>query len=120
MTSTAPEPTWWSAISDGTTRWFPLVGSIAAWAVHIVALASLVQSTCNTAGRDWLLHAITAACLAVAVAALVLAIRLSRRVDTGAGLAFFGRVSVLVASINIALIVLEEVYVVALHGHTCG
>ena len=120
MRAATPEPPWRSALSNGASRWFPLVGSIAAWAVHIVALASLVQLTCNTSGREWVLHAITAACLGVAAAALVLAVRLARRVDSREGLAFFGRVSVLVAGINIALIVLEEVYVVAFHGHSCG
>ena len=120
MTATPDPPAWRSALGDGATRWFPLVASIAAWAVHIVALASLVQSTCNTSGREWVLHAITAACVAVAVVALLLAVRLARRVDSRDGLAFFGRVSVVVAGINIALIVLEEVYVVAFHGHSCG
>jgi hypothetical protein len=120
MTTAAPEPSWRSAISGGMTRWFPIVGSIGAWAVHLVALASLVRYTCNAPAKAWTLHAVTIGCLVVAGAALVLAVRLMR---AGAGRrrdVFLGQVSALVALINIALIALEEVYVVALHGHTCG
>jgi hypothetical protein len=120
MTTATPEPPWRSAISGGLVRWFPIVGSIGAWAVHIVALAALARYTCTAPGREWVLHAITAGCLAVALLALLLSIRLARVDHDRRGEAFLGRVSILVVTANIALIALEEVYVVALHGHSCG
>ena len=120
MKTAATEPTWRSAISTGITSWFPIVGSIAAWAVHLVALASLVRYTCNAPAHAWTLHAFTAGCLVVAGAALLFAIRLARAGAARSRDVFLGQVSVLVVVINIALIALEEVYVVALHGHTCG
>jgi hypothetical protein len=120
MTTAAPEPTWRSAISGGVTRWFPIVGSIGAWAVHLVALASLVRYTCNSPSDAWTLHAVTVGCLVVAGAALVFALRLTRAGVDRSRDVFLGHVSVLIVVINIVLIALEEVYVVAFHGHTCG
>lgn len=116
-----------SALRSGITTWYPLTGGIIAWTIHLVALASLVRLTCNAPSYGWLLHAITAGCVAMTVAALVLALRLratGARDDEAEDAAgrdlFLGRLAVIVSAFNLALIVLEEVYVVVLHADRCA
>ena len=113
-----------SAIRAAATVWFPLVGGIAAWAVHLVFLAAFVRYSCNAPGSAWAMHAVTAATVMVTVAALVLARRLGRDVTTDdddvVGERFLGQLALLVGAISLLLIVVEEIYVIAFHASSCG
>lgn len=59
--------------------WYAFLGGPVAWAVHIAARYPLVPTACK-AGAVWILHVITAACLAVSVGAALSAVRVSRAV----------------------------------------
>jgi hypothetical protein len=106
--------------------WFPIVGPIAAWAVHIVYLASIVRFTCTEPTATWTIHAVTAATVAVAVLGTYLAWRLTRVAadEAGPGVAgrhlFLGRLGLIVGVVNVAVILLEELYVVGLHSVRCA
>ena len=106
--------------------WFPVVGPIAAWAVHLVYLASIVQFTCNAPSSTWTIHAMTVAMVAVAGLATYLSWRLTRvaAAEDGTGVAgrhlFLGRLGLIIGAVNIAVILLEELYVVGLHQVRCA
>jgi hypothetical protein len=107
--------------------WFPIVGSIAAWAVHLVGEASLVRSAQTHPWVVWAMHGLTVACAAVAVACVVVALRLTRlggRVHGGSEsgtmegrASFLGWLGVYVASFNLALILAEELIILGVHRH---
>ncbi|MGB6059125.1 MAG: hypothetical protein WBF71_12785 [Microthrixaceae bacterium] len=183
-----------SAIRDFFLVWYAMLAGILLWAIHLVALASLVQLSCNNPGTDWITHTVTAVTLAGTVLAIVLSVRLLRtgkeqlaltssgsgsgsgdpaiteahredpdrtkpdpeedpdrtepnpeenrdredpdRTDPNFGdfhpddfdsgstppqrLIFMGRFGILIGSISALLIVMEEVYAVALHSTTCA
>jgi hypothetical protein len=106
--------------------WFPIVGTIAAWAVHIVGIAALTRYTCNASGSDWMVDALTVGCVLVAAVGTWLAWRLMRvsAAEDGADVAgrhlFLGRFGVLVGATNLLVIVLEHVYFVGLHSVRCA
>ena len=129
MTATAPGPSAAvsrrshsirSAVAGGVTRWFPFVGSIGAWAVHLVALASLVRLTCTDPGWEWAMHAITAGTLLVTLVAGAFAVRLQRTRDDDIRSRSLGLVAVAVCIFNALLIVTEETLVWALRSQRCG
>jgi hypothetical protein len=116
-----------SAIRSGFTVWYALLGGIAAWAIHLVGVASLVRLTCNDRSWDWSLHALTAVTLAMTVVALWLCWRLQRTPADDDSLPdepslgrFLGRLGLLINTFNFALISLEEFYVIVLHSRPCG
>lgn len=149
-----------SAVRDFFLVWYAMLAGILLWAIHLVALASLVQLSCNNPGTDWITHTVTAVTLAGTVLAIVLSVRLLRvgkeqltltasvsvsddpvrddpvRDDPDPGdshpddfdsgstpperLIFMGRFGILIGSISALLIVMEEVYAVALHSTTCA
>src|SRR4051812_49889826 len=45
--------------------WFPIVGPIAAWAVHIVYLGAIARFTCTEPTSEWTIHLVTAGWLLV-------------------------------------------------------
>jgi hypothetical protein len=116
-----------SAVREGFAVWYALLGGIGAWAIHLVALASLVRLTCNAHRYEWVLHAITGITLAMTAVAIGLSRRLMRAggdddsTDTESGRAeFLGRLGIIVGVANFALISLEELYVILLHTRPCG
>ncbi len=116
----------WSAVRSGFTIWYALLGSIGAWMIHLLFLASFVRYTCNDPGSKWVLHAVTALTLVMVVGAMALCWRLDRRdgdeaSDRGSGpLRFVGRLGLVIGATNFALIALEELYVVVLASRRCG
>ncbi len=98
--------------------WFPLLGSIAAWAVHLVLLTAVVRISCTDEGWVAVMHWATAATLAVTAAAAVLSLRLAR---SGVHpLRFIGRLGLLFAAVNGLLIVVEELLVLGLGSQRCA
>lgn len=108
------------------TRWFPVLGSIPAWAVHLVFLSAYARESCTRPSTRWALHAATVLCLAVAALATALSARHARAgapedapADAGRT-AFLGRLGVAIGLADVLLIALEGLYAVALGGRTCG
>lgn len=109
------------------TIWFPIVGSIAAWAIHLVGEASLVRSAQLHPWVVWVMHGLTVATGAIAVACIAIAWRATRlgaRVHGGersgameGRASFLGWVGVYVASFNLALILAEELIILELNRH---
>jgi len=110
--------------------WFAVfIGPIGAWAVHLVAATSLVRASCTHPWAETLSHVITAVTLAVALGCMALSWRLVRAGGDAASegahdppgrVRFLGLLGLGIGAFNVALIVLEEVYIVAFHGHSCG
>ena len=115
-----------SALGQAATTWFPVFGAVAAWAVHLVALASLARLGCDHDGARIAMHAITAGCLAVAVLAVVLAARLAATGEDDSGtstasrLKFLGLLGLIIGLVQIGLIIVEELDVLTLAGVHCG
>ncbi len=105
--------------------WFPLLGGIGAWTVHLIFLASWAPYACRT-GERWPMHVATGVLASFALVATLLAVRLVRvgrdadtEATTGAGrLRFLGEVAFLISVISLALIVLEGLYAAVVPG--CG
>jgi cytochrome bd-type quinol oxidase subunit 2 len=101
--------------------WYPLVGGIGAWTVHLMALASAARWAEDT-HHMWLLHLLTAVCAAATVLAMWLAHRLAaaagrasdEALEDPGQLLFLGHLGLLVGAINLALILLEGLYVVVI------
>jgi hypothetical protein len=89
--------------------WFAVTGGIVAWLAHITALSALVAPACGDAGAEWAMHAATAACSLMTVAALVVAMRLARRGSRP--WRFLGQVGVISSATNLVLILFEGSYV---------
>jgi hypothetical protein len=106
--------------------WFPIVGPIAAWTVHILYISSIARFTCTDPTATWTIHAVTAATLIVAGAATLLAWRLTRvsgpeDADDVAGRhLFLGRLGLAIGAVNILVIVLEELYAIGFHPVRCA
>jgi hypothetical protein len=115
-----------TAVRNLVGTWFPVFGSIPAWTVHLLAITALARYSCNVPSTRWTFHVITALTLAMAVAATLLSARLVREggdetSPEGPGrMAFLGRLGLLIGATDVLLIVLEEVYVLGLTGHSCG
>jgi membrane protein implicated in regulation of membrane protease activity len=106
--------------------WFPIVGPIAAWAVHVLYISSIARFTCTVPSSSWTTHALTVVCVAVCLVALFLAWRLTHQVadeaeDTTSGRhLFMGRLAIIVAATNILVILLEELYTIGFHPVRCA
>ncbi|MCU1376161.1 MAG: hypothetical protein JWO68_3447 [Actinomycetia bacterium] len=106
--------------------WFPLVAPIAAWAVHIVFIASIARFTCTRPSSTWTIHAVTAATLVVCAVAMALAWRLTRVAttedadDVAGRHLFLGRLALLVGAANVVVILLEELYAIGFHPVRCA
>jgi ammonia channel protein AmtB len=104
--------------------WYAIFGGVAAWTVHLVALASLVQWTIDEHTGEWPLHLITGVTVAITLHAIYLSARMWRSTrgadeesDTEAGqLHFLGMVGLLVGAISLALILIEGIYVIPLYS----
>ena len=110
----------------GATTWFAVFGSVAAWAVHLVALAGLACLGCDHGGARVAMHVITAGCLALAAVAVALSVRLAAAGDDDAGTSpmawhkFLGLLGLIIGVVQIGLIVVEELDVLTLAGIHCG
>ena len=107
--------------------WFPQVAPIAAWAVHIVSIASLARLSCSRGSAETSRHLITVGTLAVVAVSMLLSWRLVRiggdppdADDTASRHVFLGRLGLLIGAFNFAVIVLEELYVLGFHPVRCG
>jgi hypothetical protein len=115
-----------TAVRNLITTWFPVFGSIPAWALHVLAIAALTRYTCTVPSTRWTLHALTAGTLLMAVVATGMAWLMVRAggdetSPEGPGrLEFLGRLGLIIGATDVLLIVLEEIYVVGLAGHSCG
>ena len=108
-------------LAGGYRVWFALVAPIAAWAVHIVAAASLVPLTCDHDEVEWVLHGLTAAMSLVVVLALWVSYGMVRagQDDEESGseagrTRFLGLLGLIIGFSNLALILLEGSYVIFL------
>jgi hypothetical protein len=102
---------------DQVLGWGAVVVPIAAWTVHIVALASLVNLACDHPRVEWVMHGLTALLGLVCIGCLAIArryMRLPNGGDSGsthANLHFLGQLGVAIAIVNLILIVVEGIYV---------
>jgi hypothetical protein len=109
---------------DQVLGWGAVVVPIAAWTVHMVALASLVEFACDHPGAKWVMHGLTIGLGLVCVACLVLAWRHAHLPNgeeagsTTANLRFLAHLGIAVAAVNLLLIAAEGSYVLFLH--TCA
>jgi hypothetical protein len=116
-----------SAVRQAIAVWYALLGSIAAWTIHLVLFVSIVRYTCNAHGYVWVMHLATLVTLVMTVVALALCWRMlqtsdgdeSESDDGGRG-QFIARLGLLIGVINFALIALEEIYVIVLNSRRCG
>jgi hypothetical protein len=99
--------------------WATIVLSIAAWTVHIVGLAALVQYVCEHPGVEWVMHGMTIGLALVTLLLMLLCIPGARLPDgdeeagtATANVRFLSRVAIAVGGANLLLIVVEGVYVV--------
>jgi hypothetical protein len=107
--------------------WFPILGPLAAWAVHLVAESALVRSAQQHDWVIWVMHGLSVVLGAVAVAGIVVAYGLTRagdHVDTGersgsaeSRSAFLGWLGLYAAAFNLLLIAGEEAIIVWVHVH---
>lgn len=114
-----------SAIKSAVTVWYALLGGIAAWTIHLVALTSFVRFTCNTDNYVWVMHLITAVTLGLTAVAMALSQRLVRKGKAGTGegaerTRFIGQLGLVVGAVNVMLIALEGLYVFVLESRRCG
>jgi hypothetical protein len=116
-----------SAVHEAVFRWYALLGSIAAWTIHLLVLAAIVRLTCNAHRYTSVMHVTTAVTLLMAVVAITLSVRVLRSTsshdasDTADGRRrFFGLLGVIIGAFNFSLISLEELYVILLHAKRCG
>ena len=97
--------------------WYGVIAGIGAWTVHLLAVSSLAREACLRAGTIWVMHAITAACAAATILALVFAWQFARQPgEDESGFAegrerFLGRLGLLISAINLLLILGEGSYV---------
>ncbi len=102
---------------DQVLGWTAVVVPIAAWTIHIVALASLVDLACDHPGVEWVMHGLTVGLALVCLGCVAIAwrhLRLPNGEDAGttkANLRFLAQLGVAVAVVNLVLIVVEGVYV---------
>lgn len=101
----------------GLMLWVAVVTGVAAWAAHLLLLASLVRWTCNEDGSRWVLDVLTAVTAAATLLAMWLCLGIMRASgeDEEAGTPaartrFLGVFGLMTGSINLVLILLEGSY----------
>lgn len=102
----------------GLRLWFGVIGGIAAWAAHLLALSALVQYTCNEPGTRWVLDAITVATALIALLAIWICVGILRGTSDddeafpslGGRTRFLGLFGLITGVVNLALILLEGSY----------
>lgn len=119
-----------SAVREAVLVWYAVLGGIAAWTIHLLALSSLVRFTCNAHGYVWLMHLFTVVTLAMTIVAMLLCRRMLRSGaeadgdessdSEGGRTQFLGRLGMIVGVTNLALISVEGLYVFVLASRRCG
>ena len=107
----------------GLLVWATMTAGLAAWTVHIVSFAALVQYV-ETHDHRWIFTVGNIVCVGVALAAMWLSwlmIRAAGDASEDAGtpagrIKFLGMLGLATNAFNLALIVLEGVYVYVLSG----
>ncbi|MDQ1395332.1 MAG: hypothetical protein QOG64_591 [Acidimicrobiaceae bacterium] len=115
-----------SAVRRGVTVWFAVFGGVAAWTFHLLVLASMARFTCNAPRFRWTMHLTTGVCVAATAVAMALSARLLRiagdaddaDASPGGRVHYLGYLGLAVGTLNLALILLEEVYSIFLYH--CG
>jgi hypothetical protein len=107
--------------------WYPIIGPLAAWGIHLVGESALVRAAQKHHSVIWAMHGLTAAMGLAALIGIVIAYRLTRagegveggeRSGTTAGwTAFMGWIGLISASFNFLLIVAEELVIVWVKLH---
>jgi hypothetical protein len=107
----------------GFAVWYAVSAPIAAWAVHLTALAALVEFSYDHRGGTFWMHLTTAITGTATVIAMALSYVMVRRAgatedDPGRGgrIRFLGELGLVIGVVNLALIALEEIYLDVLHG----
>ena len=105
--------------------WFPIIGPLAAWAIHLVGEAALVRSAQDNSSVIWLMHGLSVVLGSVALCGMVVAYRLTRvgdavpdgdRSGTAEGrTAFMGWLGLYAATFNFLLIAAEETVIIWVH-----
>ncbi|MDQ2825998.1 MAG: hypothetical protein M3Y04_03365 [Actinomycetota bacterium] len=116
-----------SALKEAVLVWYAVLGSIGAWAVHLILFVAYIRYSCNRAGSLWVMHAATVVTLALTAIAMALCLRMLGSTegdesadDEGGRAQFLGRLGLLIGVLNFALILLEEVYLLVLASRRCG
>jgi len=116
-----------SAVREAVLVWYALLGSIGAWTIHLLLFVSIVRFTCNAHDYVWVMHLTTVVTLVMAAVAIALCVRMLRSSDgdessddEGGRAQFIARLGLLIGVINVALIALEEIYVIVLNSRRCG
>lgn len=112
-------------ITRGFVVWYAVFGGLGAWTVHLVSSAAIVRWLSNIHEGHWPLDVITAVCVVATLLALYLSWRLYRvargadesGADDAGQLLFLSYLGLLFNVINLALIVIEGAYSVALFQH---
>ncbi len=101
----------------GLMLWVAIVAGVAAWAAHLLLLASLVRWTCNESGSRWVLDVLTLVTALATLVAMWLCLGIIRvaQDDEEAGTPaartrFLGVFGLMTGAINLILIVLEGSY----------
>lgn len=100
----------------GAPNWAAVLGGIATWIVHLVALAALAPAVCDQPGVRWWIHGLTAGLGGLTVVAVLACARLARAADPGSAgrrSRFLGSFGVTVAATALVLILAEGAYAVA-------
>lgn len=102
--------------------WYPIIGPLAAWGIHLVGESALVRAAQKRHSVIWAMHGLSAAMGASALVGIVIAYRLTRAGTTADGgessgttagwTAFMGWLGLISASFNFLLIIAEELVIV--------
>jgi hypothetical protein len=128
MSTATPPRTDVASRLDQVLGWGAVVVPIAAWTVHIVALASLVNLACDHPNVEWVMHGLTVGLGLVCIGCALVARRFMRLPgavsgserdhedggesgSTHANLHFLGQLGFAIAVVNLVLIVVEGIYV---------
>jgi hypothetical protein len=103
--------------------WLVVTIGIWAWTVHLLFLSSTAELACEHHSFEWVMHAATALTAGATLAGMAVCLRLVRESpdDEGAPTVagrnhFLGLLGLLIGGINVALILLEGIYVPFLHA----
>jgi hypothetical protein len=103
--------------------WWIIFGSIALWLAHVGSEVSLVRYSTTHHGIKWLMNGLTVGLLALSGSATFVAWRIAAahradesHVSPEGRTVFLGWLGVFVAAVNSVLILVEGIYLVALHG----
>ncbi len=105
-----------SGIKTAGTVWYALLGSLAAWIIHLLSFVSLAELSTTSPTTRWAMHGITVVTLTMTAAAIALSVRLARPAgdtdgrDEPARNRFLGQMGIVIGVINGLLILLEELY----------